>query len=397
MKVRLFDEFERTDPSPRGYEENTFSFLNRVDQPFWQRIRDELERWYADYPDDEHGFGLRARFRNAAPAQHFGAWWELYLHRLFRCLGFHVEVEPNVVGGKPDFRMTRDSDSFLVEATTSFSGIVDEERHPEREAAILAAIDKAQNPNFFVRAEFQKVGDEQPKVREIVEPLERWLESLDPDDVLQRGYLDAPQLALPVRGWELLFTAFAIPLEARGRPDHRLLGMPPGMTGYVNDREKLAAALAGKGGKYKPDEPLVLAVLLMSDGTVDHEDIEDALVGPIAYPIDPDKPGLGRPFWQRSGFWIKGSEPRHTRVSAVLLANNLVPENVARIWPRLWPNPWAARPLLVSLPFRRGVANERGTVQYDEVADAPHSLLGLPQDWPGPAGKEFTKPWSTQA
>jgi hypothetical protein len=68
MRVRLFDEFERTDPSPRGYEEDTFSFLNRVDQPFWQEIRDELERWYADYPDEEHGFGLRARFRKADPA-----------------------------------------------------------------------------------------------------------------------------------------------------------------------------------------------------------------------------------------------------------------------------------------------------------------------------------------
>jgi hypothetical protein len=217
MRVRLFDEFERTDPSPRGYEEDTFSFLNRVDQPFWQEIRDELERWYADYPDDEHGFGLRARFRKAAPAQHFGAWWELYLHRLFRCLGFHVEVEPNVVGGNPDFRMTRDSDSFLVEATTSFSGIVDEERHPEREAAILAAIDMAQNPNFFVGAEFEKVGEEQPKVREIVEPLERWLGSLDPDDVLQRGVFDAPQLALSVRGWGLLFTAFCDPARRQGQ------------------------------------------------------------------------------------------------------------------------------------------------------------------------------------
>jgi hypothetical protein len=147
--VTLFDEFERTDPSPAGYEEDWFSFLNRVDQQFWQRIRDELERWYADYPDEEHGFGLRARFRRPEAAQHFGAWWELYLHRLFRCLGFHVEVEPNVAGGRPDFRMTRDSDSFVVEATTSFSGIVDEERHPEREAAILAAIDKAQNRTFL--------------------------------------------------------------------------------------------------------------------------------------------------------------------------------------------------------------------------------------------------------
>ena len=62
------------------------------------------------------------------------------------------------------------------------------------------------------------------------------------------------------------------------------------MVGRVNDRDKLAAALAGKGGKYKPEEPFVLAVLLMSDGTVDHEDIEAALLGPIAYPIDADKP-----------------------------------------------------------------------------------------------------------
>jgi hypothetical protein len=393
MTVTLFDEFERTNPSPAGYEEDRFSFLNRVDQPFWQRIREELERWYADYPDEEHGFGLRARFRSAAASQHFGSWWELYLHRLFRCLGFYVAVEPDVVGGKPDFRMTRDSDSFLVEATTSFSGIVDEERHPEREAAILAAIDKAQNPNFFVRVEFEKVGDEQPKVREIVEPLECWLGGLDPDDVLQRGYFDAPQLPLPVRGWELLFTAFGVRPEARGRPDHRLLGMPPGMSGYVNNRDKLAAALGRKGGKYTPNEPLVLAVLLMSDGTVRHEDIEAALLGPIAYPVDPDKPGLGPPLRQRNGFWIRGTQPRGTRVSAVLTGNNIIPETVARTWPRLWPNPWASRPLMVSLPFPRGVASERGAVVYEEGVGAPHSILGLPEDWPGP-GEAFTEPWS---
>jgi hypothetical protein len=129
---------------------------------------------------------------------------------------------------------------------------------------------------------------------------------------------------------------------------------------------------------------------------VDHEDIEAALLGPIAYPVDPDKPGLGRAFWKRGGFWIRGNEPRGTRVSAVLLGNNLVPENVARVWPRLWLNPWAARPLLLSLPFPRGVPDERRAVEYEEVADAPHSTLGLPEDWPGPTGQEFTKPWSTQ-
>src|SRR5215213_5282926 len=173
MTATLFDVFHRTDPSPRGHQESIFSFLNRVDQPFWERIREELERWYADYPDEQRGFDLRQRFRRPEPNQHFGAWWELYLHRLFRCLGFHVEVEPSVRGGKPDFRITRETDSLLVEATTSFSGIVDEERQPAREAAVLAAVDAARNPNFTVRLEVEELGDEQPKVREIVEPLEQ--------------------------------------------------------------------------------------------------------------------------------------------------------------------------------------------------------------------------------
>jgi hypothetical protein len=393
MTATLFDDIQRTDSRPSGHEESIFSFLNRVDQPFWKRIREELERWYADYPDEQRGFDLRQRFRRPEPPQHFGAWWELYLHHLFRCLGFQVEVEPPVSGGNPDFRVTRDTDSFLIEATASFSGIVDEERQPAREAAVLAAVDTARNPNFTVSLKIEKVGDEQPKVREIAQPLEQWLSGLDPDDVLERDIFDAPQCRLDVRGWKLLFTAFALRPEARRKPDHRLLGMGPGMTGYVNDRQQFVATLIGKRRKYKPDEPLVVAVLLMSDGTVDHEDIEWALLGPITQRVLPDR-GLGPPFRRLDGFWIRGNEPRGTRVSAVLTGNNLVAENVARTWPRLWPNPWAARALGADLPFPRGLANQQGAVHYEEVDDTPHPILGLPQDWPGP-GKPFSKPWTT--
>jgi hypothetical protein len=395
MTSTLFDNFDRIDACPARHDEDRFAFLNRVDQPYWQRMRDELERWYADFPDQERGFDLCKRFRRPEPNQHFGAWWELYLHRLFRRLEFDIEVDPPVSGGKPDFRMTRDSDSFLVEATTSFSGIVDEERQPDREAPILAAIDQAKNPNFTVRLEIEQVGDEQPKVREIAGPLEQWLSGLDADYVFGESIFDAPQNRIDVRGWRLRFTAFALRSEARGRPDHRLLGMGPGMAGYVNDREQLVSTLIGKRRKYRPEEPLVVAVLLMSSGTVDHEDIESALLGPVVYPVLPEQ-GLGRPYRQRRGFWIAGNEPRGTRVSAVLTGNNLVPENVARTWPRLWPNPWAARPLTVDLSFPRGVASQQGGVEYEEVDDGPHAILGFTEDWPGP-DRPFAKPWNAGA
>jgi hypothetical protein len=138
---------------------------------------------------------------------------------LFRRLGFAVEVDPPVTGGTPDFRMTRDSDSFLMEATTSFSGIVDNDRQPTRESAILAAVDQATNPNFTVRLEIEQVGPHQPKVRDITVPLEQWLSDLDPDDVLGRSIFDAPQKPLEVRGWKLLFTA-----RDRARPARRSPG-----------------------------------------------------------------------------------------------------------------------------------------------------------------------------
>ena len=136
-----------------------------------------------------------------------------------------------------------------------------------------------------------------------------------------------------------------------------------------------------------------MAVLLMSSGTVDHEDIESALLGPVVYPVLPES-GLGQPFRERDGFWIRRNGPIATRVSGVLTGNNLLPENLTRTWLRLWPNPWAARQLTAELPVPRGVANQQGAVEYEEVVGVPHTILGLPEDWPGPE-EPFSKAWTT--
>ena len=101
MSVTLFDDFERADASPGRYDESRYRFLNRVAQPYCQRIREELERWYADFPDDQRNFDLSKRFRRPESNQHFGAWGEPYLHRLFRCLGFDVEVDPRCAVARP--------------------------------------------------------------------------------------------------------------------------------------------------------------------------------------------------------------------------------------------------------------------------------------------------------
>lgn len=139
--------------------------------------------------------------------------------------------------------------------------------------------------------------------------------------------------------------------ESRGKPDHRVLGFGPVIAGYVNDVDMLERTLERKRRRYgKPDEPLVFAVLLMSPA--DNEDIEGALLGRIAWQFDPEDPDAeGSWVRQRNGFWMKGAQARGTRVSTVITGTSLMPWNVATTWPRLWPNPWAVRPLSSALPF----------------------------------------------
>jgi hypothetical protein len=75
---KLFDEVPRSDPGPKTNTESVFEFYNRVDRPDWARVRDELERWYSEYRDNDGD--LRKRFRNRRPGQHLGGWWELWVY-----------------------------------------------------------------------------------------------------------------------------------------------------------------------------------------------------------------------------------------------------------------------------------------------------------------------------
>jgi len=49
----LFSRGQRENPRHAGYAESSFAFLDRVAQPYWARVRDELDRWFDDFPAGE--------------------------------------------------------------------------------------------------------------------------------------------------------------------------------------------------------------------------------------------------------------------------------------------------------------------------------------------------------
>lgn len=157
--------------------------------------------------------------------------------------------------------------------------------------------------------------------------------------------------------------------------------MGPSLSGVVNDIDMIGRTLDRKRRKYgKPKEPLVLTLLLMS-AFMENHDIEQALLGRMAYQFDPGDFQRGQWVRQRNGFWMRGGEPRNTRLSAVITGTDVMPWTIAQVWPRLWRNPWAARPVDADLGLPEAVASERGIATYSERAEAP---FGFPDDWPGP-------------
>ena len=377
----------RVDASPASQGEDSYAFLNRVASPYWAKVRDELEAWLSGYPTEARA-DVVARFRSKLPAQHWAAWWELYLFTLFTRLGFTVEVHPEtgVRGTTPDFHCVRADCRFYLEAAVVFSGVSEAGRNAEREGWILDLVNEANNANFFVWLDFDKVGLQRPRRAEVVRPLEEWLAGLDPDAVASSVEAGGtpPETTLTVRDWEMKLRALPVKPEKRGRPDHRLLGIGPISSGFVNDHVKLGNSLKRKFGHYgRLGQPLVVAVLAMSM-SVDRESVEEVLFGREALQYSVDDPDDSRWIRQRNGVWMGPRGPVSRAVSAVAASSRLRPWTCAHELPDLWLNPWSDDPLQCDLPFAVGTTNDDGQTTYGQARADASAILGLPDDWPGP-------------
>lgn len=374
----------RTHDGTANHAEGMFSFLDRSAWPKSAAVREELERWFREFPSGKDKLDLRNRFRSPDGGQHVAAWWELYLHAMFTRLGYTVEVHPDIAGSRrhPDFLMTRNGSSFLMEAVTTVSGIVDDEDRAEhREAQFLDILESAPHRDFFLGVDIRTVGPNTPKRRAITVPLQRWLDGLDASFPAEGAH---GMLRINEGGWDVVLTAH---LRAdRGEPDADtyMVGFGPSKVGMVDDSPKLTAALESKRSGYgRPDVPYVVAVY--RDGlSPDDDDAMNALVGTLGvrYRVG-GQPGEARLTRQADGLWLRGTETGHgEHVSAVLMADQIHTANFAHRWPVMWHNPWAVRPLADDLPFPVATIDPKNLdkPQHRRVATNPGAVLGWVDD-----------------
>lgn len=378
----LFGSGAGSDPAPAPYERSAYESLRSAHGAEASRVRELVDRWYSRL-DEPAALSIAERFTRENDADHRGAFFELYLHELAVQLYGAVDADigqDEFDRRRPDFGIDCAGHPVWIEAT-SVAGddfyTPSERRHRHQ---VLDAINSVEAPAFGVHIEFLETSAATPPAGRLRRWLQRWLDNLDPDEILRRPDGEAEPRVFDRGGWRIELVPYALEPEHRNYPHHRLIGSL-GDGGAINETAPIKKRLRKKAGHYGAlEQPFVIAVLC-AGSFVDDQDITDALLGPRGYWYDHEA-GTLRGVRQPDGLWLHETGPVNTRVSAVLSVPKLSPWNICEVEPTLWTNPWAAHPVPTQCLWRRMDLETTGKVHERKAARCVADVLHLPRDWP---------------
>lgn len=391
--MTLFDSLERTERRPKGYTEPLFSYHNSSARPAVAALRALLEQWFTRFPQPCNA-DLRARFRSATDSQYLGAFWELYMHELLCAMGFTVQCHASAgeeVSTHPDFLVSRRGENlFVIESTLAMLSR-EETAEESRISQVYDVLNRMDSPDFFLGLRIRGAPATPPPGARLRTQLERWLATLNPDEVAQilrdEGFDAVPQHEWSHEGWDVTFLALPKSPSRRGQAGVRPVGLTMPEARIVEAHKAVRAAVLGKATKYGDlDLPFVVAVNVF-DEFADLTDVFNGLFGEECELVTQHPNGSisQRPSWDHNGAWYGPRGPQNKRVSAVLAALHLSPWDIAVNTPLLIHNPWARRPLAPDLwPMPQLIPNMDSHRLEPKPGVSGRDILSVPAPWPVP-------------
>ncbi|HMC32646.1 MAG TPA: hypothetical protein VKL99_17540 [Candidatus Angelobacter sp.] len=392
---RIFDEIERTNTRYRRSTESSFDFYNVSARPKFVAIRELIEQWYAEFPDAGKA-DIRGRLRSRKETDFRSAFFEVYLYRLCRALGFSVDIYPGMEHharkSHPDFILSRDGEPVLYLEGTLAQKPQSVTAAERRQAELEDAINQLPCPNFWLFLDTSGTATENITISKVRQKLRGWLEGLNAEQVIKnaeiRGDAALPTFVDSYGGLAITITAHPKSPESRGDSDIPTLGavMPDELLEW-DTKDDIRQAVVRKAKCYGDLKlPYIIAINVMNE-LFEFDDILDGLFGQRSVELRLGSRGVSQRRIVNAGDGaLRGKkEPRNTIVSGVLIANNLIPTTIGIETPLLVHHPWAQRPFPThawKLP-QKSIDAVTGKIISHPGLQA-REILGIPERWPMP-------------
>lgn len=362
QRLRLFDQFERTDHREASRSEPAFEFMNRSAWPAYANIREVLEEWFEGYPAS-HERDLHARFRKG-DHNHEAAFFELYLHQVLTRLGLSPEIhpEPETGKGRPDYAVTGAMGSrCYIEANVVFKPRWDSDDPLENEILnVINSVAETQPTRIAVavttEGTLKRSHQRKPLQREVRE----WLNSIDPMCISLGRFGHNPRLYIRRDAW----VAELVALSLLSRPSRRLIHMGPTKAGFSDEGPLLAESLKTKVKRYGTLDCALILAINTNDVFTSDQDEHEALLG------------------TRAGIWCTDSGARHQRLHGVLFFRGLLPNNMHNVVSHLYLNPNIQADIPEELLTLSSMRHGEGAWHLT-TGRSLGDILDLPEDWPG--------------
>lgn len=319
----LFEKRNREYLGPSSHCENTYNYFDRSARKDVARIRYILNKWFSKYPKNERE-ELKVRFKESFSS----AFFELFIHELFRRQGFKITVHPTLPTStkRPDFLIKKCKFEAYVEAKESRGKSKAEESQKNRINQFYDSINTAKNLKFFLCIDdLDFKSTLQPNTNKILRFLEQETDSLDPEKVSEQikksGFDSSPHIIYEDADIKVIFSLIPKSSEAQKNIDTRAIGIYPMETILGGSEESIKTSLSKKAKKYgQLDKPLIICINASGNIGDLSFDVENAVWGTLvlSYSSDPENPNER---WARlnDGIFRNSQGPINKRVNGVLI------------------------------------------------------------------------------
>lgn len=385
----IFDDIERNYKGPANFNESTYEYLNRSARETSAKIRNLIEEWFANYPDNEKTeLATRLKTRNNIEFQ--AAFFELYCFTLFSKQGFILEPHPAIenTDKHPDFLVYKDGTPIFYLECTLASFSAEENAVQRTEKQIIDLLNQLETPEYFILQKIITRDILSPSVSKMRKYLQRKISSMN-KDAFSKFIIDPKIKNLPQwewkdtkTNWQLLFSPIPKSEKIIGKENIRSIGMILKNAKFLDSTESLRNSLRKKANRYGKNlkYPYYIAVNCL-DPTTDEYDIDDVLFGTKCIYINTNT-GETLPGRKDDGFWCNLRNPKNIQVSGILIGVGIDPYTIARNALVLWENPWANKKFIDVYSGPKKIPNVEKRVMEHIEGIKIDEILGISEEWP---------------